>query len=48
VYDELTGEPGNGIPAGTPFEKLPADYVCPVCEGGKDGFKKIKKSELSL
>jgi len=48
VYDEVVGEPGNGIPAGTAFENLSADYVCPVCEGAKEGFKKIKKLELSL
>jgi rubredoxin len=48
VYDVVTGEAGNEIPAGTPFEKLPANYVCPVCEAGKEGFRKIKKSELGL
>jgi rubredoxin len=31
VYSPLRGEPQNGIPAGTPFEDLPEDYVCPVC-----------------
>ena len=48
VYDELLGEPGKGIPAGTRFENLSAEYVCPVCEAGKENFKKIKRSELSL
>jgi rubredoxin len=31
IYSPLRGEPHNGIPAGTPFEDLPEDYVCPVC-----------------
>jgi len=31
VYDEKRGEPNHGIKAGTPFEKLPESYVCPVC-----------------
>lgn len=31
VYSPLRGEPHNGIPAGTAFEDLPEDYVCPVC-----------------
>ena len=48
IYDEVMGEPGNGIIAGTPFEKLPVEYVCPVCEAGKESFKKIKKSALAL
>ncbi len=48
VYDATIGEPGVGIAAGTAFEKLPAGYDCPVCEAGKESFKKIKKSELGL
>jgi rubredoxin len=31
VYDNKRGEPLRGIPAGTAFEDLPEDYVCPVC-----------------
>jgi len=31
IYSPLRGEPHNGIPAGTAFEDLPDDYVCPVC-----------------
>ena len=31
VYDQKRGEPQHGIKAGTPFEKLPSSYVCPVC-----------------
>ena len=41
VYSPLRGEPHNGIPAGTPFEDLPEDYVCPVC--GYQGRGKIGK-----
>jgi rubredoxin len=48
VYDPIAGEPENAIPAGTTFEKLPATYVCSLCEGGKENFSKIKKSALSL
>ncbi len=39
VYDPAAGDPDNGVPAGTPFEKLPADWVCPVCGAGKDQFE---------
>jgi len=39
VYDPAAGDPDNGVPAGTPFEKVPADWVCPVCGAGKDQFE---------
>lgn len=31
IYDPARGEPKSGIKAGTAFEDLPDDYVCPVC-----------------
>ncbi|SFR10890.1 rubredoxin [Desulfoscipio geothermicus] len=40
VYDPATGDPENGIAPDTPFEKLPEDWVCPVCGAGKDEFSK--------
>jgi rubredoxin len=48
VYDATAGEPENGIPAGTSFEKLTQGYSCSLCDSGKDFFKKIKKSDLGL
>lgn len=39
VYDPAVGDPENGIPQGTPFESLPADWVCPVCGASKDQFE---------
>jgi rubredoxin len=41
IYSPLRGEPHNGIPAGTPFEDLPDDYLCPVC--GQQGKGRIGK-----
>ncbi len=38
VYDPRKGEPP--IPAGTAFEDLPGDWVCPLCGAGKDAFEK--------
>jgi len=38
VYDPAVGDPDSDIPAGTPFEDLPDDWVCPVCGAGKDEF----------
>ena len=40
IYDEAVGEPDNGIAAGTKWEDLPDDYVCPLCGVGKDMFEK--------
>lgn len=39
-YDPDEGDPALGIPPGTPFEDLPEDYRCPICNAGKDYFKK--------
>ena len=38
VYDPEEGDPDSGIEAGTAFEDLPDDWVCPVCGLGKDVF----------
>jgi rubredoxin len=40
VYDPAVGDPDNGIKAGTAFENIPDDWVCPVCGIGKDSFEK--------
>ncbi len=40
VYDPEVGDPENNIPPDTPFEKLPEDWVCPVCGAGKNDFEK--------
>lgn len=39
IYEPENGDPDNNIPAGTPFEKLPEDWVCPLCGVGKDQFE---------
>ena len=38
VYDPAVGDPDNGVPAGTPVDKLPDDGVCPECGAGKSEF----------
>ena len=40
VYDPAEGDPVNGVSPGTPFEKLPDDWVCPICGAVKGLFKK--------
>ena len=37
-YDEEIGDPDNGIEAGTKWEDLDDDFVCPLCGVGKDNF----------
>ncbi|WP_321375759.1 flavin reductase [uncultured Draconibacterium sp.] len=40
-YDPEEGDPSMGIPPGTPFEDLPEDWKCPLCNASKDDFSKV-------
>lgn len=42
IYDQIYGQPAQRILPNTPFEALPTDYVCSVCDGKKADFKKIR------
>ncbi len=37
-YDPAKGDPAADIAPGTPFDKLPEDWVCPECGEGKASF----------
>ena len=39
VYDEVDGDPDNGVAPGTKWEDVPDSYVCPLCGVGKDQFE---------
>jgi flavorubredoxin/rubredoxin len=41
VYDPEKGDPDGGIAAGTAFEDIPEDWVCPVCQVSKDMFEPL-------
>ncbi|MFH1403940.1 MAG: rubredoxin [Candidatus Altiarchaeota archaeon] len=41
VYDPVKGDPDNNVKPGTPFEKVPESWTCPLCGVGKDLFKKL-------
>ncbi|MBS5145511.1 MAG: rubredoxin [Butyricicoccus pullicaecorum] len=41
VYDEAIGDADNGVAAGTTWDALPADFVCPLCGVGKESFSKM-------
>jgi len=38
IYDPSVGDPGSEIPPGTPFEKLPEFWLCPLCGAPKSAF----------
>jgi len=39
IYDPEAGDPDSNIPPKTPFEKLPDNWVCPVCGATKADFE---------
>ena len=51
IYDEAAGDPDNGIEAGTKWEDVPEDFLCPLCgvsfvrcaEWEKTSFQKLNK-----
>lgn len=38
VYDPAVGAPADGVAAGTAWESVADDFVCPECGAGKDAF----------
>lgn len=46
IYNESTGDPDSGLAAGTRFEDIPDDWVCPLCGVTKGDFEPY--SALSL
>jgi rubredoxin len=40
LYDSAVGVPEDGIAAGTSFEQLPENWVCPLCNASKNVFEK--------
>ncbi|MGH7030928.1 MAG: rubredoxin [Stellaceae bacterium] len=42
LYDEALGLPALGIPAGTRWEDIPADWVCPDCGTSKSLFEMVE------
>lgn len=43
IYDPSEGE--GDIPAGTSFEDLPDDWLCPLCGVGKEEFEPVEDEE---
>ncbi|MCE1160942.1 MAG: rubredoxin [Burkholderiales bacterium] len=42
IYDEATGAPEDGIAAGTRWQDVPEDWLCPECQMGKDDFDMVE------
>jgi len=42
TYDPALGMPEHNIPAGTAFEDLPDDWVCPDCGVSKADFEALE------
>jgi rubredoxin len=41
IYDPEKGDPMNGVDPGTPWEKVPDDWACPLCGQSKEVFEKM-------
>ena len=41
IYDEEFGDPDGGIPAGTKWEDIPDDWVCPDCGVSKFDYEQM-------
>jgi rubredoxin len=42
IYDEAAGLPEEGIPAGTRWEDVPMNWVCPECGARKEDFELVE------
>ena len=45
IYDEAKGWPEDGIEAGTRWEDVPEDWLCPDCGVGKEDFALLEEPE---
>ena len=42
TYSEESGLPSEGLPAGTKWEDVPADWLCPDCGVSKTDFEMVE------
>lgn len=43
IYNPAVGDPDEDVAAGTAFEDLPEDWVCPVCGEGTSHFVPVEE-----
>lgn len=41
LYDPERGDSENGVPPGTPWEKVPDAWICPTCGAPKAEFSPL-------
>ena len=41
VYKEEEGDPDNDVAAGTKFDDIQDEWVCPICGAPKSDFEKV-------
>lgn len=41
IYDPAIGDPEHGVAAGTSFNDIPDDWVCPECGVSKSDFEPL-------
>ena len=41
IYNPAEGDPDNGVAAGTAWEAVPGEWVCPLCGADKDMFEAV-------
>jgi rubredoxin len=46
TYEPAKGDPEHSVAAGTAFEDLPDEWVCPVCGADKDEFQAVPETSL--
>ncbi len=45
VYEESAGSLRDGVRPGTAFDALPADWVCPDCQMGREHFHRVEEPQ---
>ncbi len=45
VYKSAEGDPENGVEAGTDFEDINEDWLCPLCGASKEDFDVIEEDD---
>lgn len=42
IYDEATGDPENGVSAGTAWADISINWTCPECGARKEDFEMVR------
>lgn len=45
IYDPDKGDPEDDVSPGTPFEKVPESWTCPVCGSPKSCYELLSPEE---